>query len=369
MGDEQERKLFVRGLNRNTCEEGMKHFFEEYGRIVDCNIMRDQEKRSRGFGFILFEDVDAIDKIIVAKKEGGQFVVDDHTVEVKRALPKTPRGATGVTRSDIINRKVFVGGLPSTVSEQDVRDYFESFGRINEIQLIKDRETGRPRGFAFLTFDEEDSADKCLQRRTHEICRKMCEVKRAQAKPKEERNNTNNTDRLDSEQGTSRQALSSEMQQKSSGGGLSSSEVNKLIQQAFAMGQGMVHQASSHQPLATDTSSSTSILLQALAGHQTVPQSQPLPPPPPPVTQQQTNLSQLAQLLQTGGLDATVLGSLLKVQPQVPVMPQVVPQVPVTSMEVYNSPPQPSYASLSPTPKSGKEEAANTRANRVYRPY
>lgn len=368
MGDEQERKLFVRGLNRNTSEEALKHYFEEYGRIVDCNIMRDQEKRSRGFGFILYEDVEAIDKIIVAKKEGGHFVLDEQTIEVKRALPKTPRGASGLPRSDIINRKVFVGGLPSTISEQDVRDYFETFGRINEIQLIKDRETGRPRGFAFLTFDEEDSADKCLQRRTHEICRKMCEVKRAQAKTREERNNSNN---MDSEQGSSRQALPSDSSKNNSAGGMPPSEVNKLIQQAFAMGQGMVHQPSVHQPLATETPSTTSILLQALAGHHSVPQVPPPQPPPPTTTQPQTNISQLAQLLQSGGLDASVLGSLLKVpQQQAPaVMPQVVPQVPVTSMEVYNPPSQPTYQSLSPTQKSGKEEVANTRANRVYRPY
>lgn len=349
MGEEQERKLFVRGLNRSTNEEELKNFFEQYGRIVDCNIMRDQEKRSRGFGFILFEDVATIDKIIVAKKEGSHFMVDEHTVEVKRALPKIPRGAAGLPRSDMINRKVFVGGLPSTISEQDVREYFESFGRINEIQLIKDRETGRPRGFAFLTFDEEDSADKCLQRRTHEICRKICEVKRAQAKSKEERNNA--SERLDSDQpaGGSRQQVLPESGANSYGG-LGASEVNKLIQQAFAIGQGICQQSSQQSH---PTEPNTSFLLQALAG-QNVAQP-PAPPPQPP----NASLSQLAQLLQPGGLDANVLGSLLKGQ---------VGQAPATSMDVY-SPPQPNYASLSPTHKPGKEEMTNSRANRVYRPY
>ena len=42
--------------------------------------------------------------------------------------------------------------------------------------------TNRLRGFAFVTFDDEDSADKCIQRRTHEICKKICEVKRAQTR-------------------------------------------------------------------------------------------------------------------------------------------------------------------------------------------
>lgn len=183
-GDEQERKLFVGGLNKSsTDEEQLKQHFESYGEIIDCNIMRDQEKRSRGFGFILFEDATSVDKIIAAKKDGTEFAIDDHRIEIKRALPKVPRGNDAQRHNmDRLYRKIFVGGLPSTASEEDLRGYFERYGRVNEIELLRDRDTQRLRGFAFVTFDDEDSADKCLQRRTHEICQKVCEVKRAQSR-------------------------------------------------------------------------------------------------------------------------------------------------------------------------------------------
>ena len=182
-GDEQERKLFVGGLNKLcTDEDQLKQFFEHYGDIIDCSIMRDQDKRSRGFGFILFEEATSVDKIIAAKKDGTSFELDEHRIEIKRALPKVNRGNAGTSRSGGLFRKVFVGGLPSSITEDDLRKYFETYGRVNEIELLRDRETSRLRGFAFVTFEDEDSADKCIQRRSHEICKKVCEVKRAQTR-------------------------------------------------------------------------------------------------------------------------------------------------------------------------------------------
>ena len=181
--EEQERKLFVGGLNKiKTDEEDLKQFFQMYGSIIDCTIMRDADKQSRGFGFVLFENSSSVDKIIAAKKEGNSFLLDEHHIEVKRALPKVPGGNAGSSRTGGLYRKIFVGGLPSTITEEELRKYFERYGRVNEIELLRDRDSNRLRGFAFVTFDDEDSADKCIQKRSHEICKKICEVKRAQTR-------------------------------------------------------------------------------------------------------------------------------------------------------------------------------------------
>lgn len=53
------------------------------------------------------------------------------------------------------SKKVFVGGLPPSVTEQDFRKYFEEFGKITDAVVMFDRETQRSRGFGFVTFDEE----------------------------------------------------------------------------------------------------------------------------------------------------------------------------------------------------------------------
>ena len=58
--------------------------------------------------------------------------------------------------------KLFVGNLPFSTDENDLQEMFESFGDIDEIRVITDRETGRSRGFAFVTFTEKEAADSAL---------------------------------------------------------------------------------------------------------------------------------------------------------------------------------------------------------------
>lgn len=48
---------------------------------------------------------------------------------------------------------IYVGNLPFTATEDDVRKYFEPFGAVSKVKLISDRETGRPRGFGFVEME------------------------------------------------------------------------------------------------------------------------------------------------------------------------------------------------------------------------
>ncbi|XP_057293936.1 heterogeneous nuclear ribonucleoprotein A/B-like [Hydractinia symbiolongicarpus] len=335
--EEQERKLFVGGLNKSLSdEEGLRNFFTQYGSIIDCTIMRDGDKQSRGFGFVLFEHATSVDDIIALKKEGKNFTLDDHHIEVKRALPKVPGGNAGSSRTGGLYRKIFVGGLPSTITDEDLRTYFERFGRVNEVELLRDRESNRLRGFAFVTFDDEDSADKCIQRRTHEICKKICEVKRAQTRSTltkyehddggRQRDNYHNSNYHHRDGGDRHGAH----QASPSGGSLGMAEVNQLIQQAFVMGQQSVLQPSAMQPptaaslLALTGSSGASFaappvnnaLLQALISQQhAANQPPPAPIAPPQAAPANTGaINQLAQLLQ-GKIDPNALTALLKHEP------------------------------------------------------
>ncbi|WOG30046.1 RNA-binding protein [Endozoicomonas sp. 8E] len=58
--------------------------------------------------------------------------------------------------------KLFIGNLPFSSDESDLQQAFEQFGEIDEIRVITDRETGRSRGFAFITFAESDDAQSAL---------------------------------------------------------------------------------------------------------------------------------------------------------------------------------------------------------------
>lgn len=58
--------------------------------------------------------------------------------------------------------KLYVGNLPFTMSESDLEQAFSQYGVIEEIKLVIDRETGRSRGFAFITFATQQDAEKAL---------------------------------------------------------------------------------------------------------------------------------------------------------------------------------------------------------------
>jgi len=49
-----------------------------------------------------------------------------------------------------MNTKLYVGNLPFDSTDKDIEEYFSPFGAVSEIKLVLDRETGRPRGFAFV---------------------------------------------------------------------------------------------------------------------------------------------------------------------------------------------------------------------------
>ena len=51
-------------------------------------------------------------------------------------------------------KKIYVGNLPFTASDDEIRSLFGTHGEVQSVNLITDRETGRPRGFGFVEMDE-----------------------------------------------------------------------------------------------------------------------------------------------------------------------------------------------------------------------
>lgn len=51
-------------------------------------------------------------------------------------------------------KKLYVGNLPFSATDEDIRSLFSAYGEVNSVALIMDRETGRPRGFGFVEMDD-----------------------------------------------------------------------------------------------------------------------------------------------------------------------------------------------------------------------
>ncbi len=58
---------------------------------------------------------------------------------------------------------IYVGNLLSTVTEDDILQAFSQYGAVAEVKIIKDRETGRSRGFAFVDMNDKDEAANAIK--------------------------------------------------------------------------------------------------------------------------------------------------------------------------------------------------------------
>jgi RNA recognition motif-containing protein len=59
-------------------------------------------------------------------------------------------------------KSIYVGNLPFTASEDEIRDLFAAYGEVESVRLMTDRDTGRPRGFGFVKMPADD-ADAAIQ--------------------------------------------------------------------------------------------------------------------------------------------------------------------------------------------------------------
>ena|SRR3989344_2819043 len=79
--------------------------------------------------------------------------------------------------------KLFVGGLPWAITNENLKELFSQYGEITEAIVINDRETGRSKGFGFVTFANANDAQKALEMSGKEVDGKAIIVN--VAKPRE----------------------------------------------------------------------------------------------------------------------------------------------------------------------------------------
>jgi RNA recognition motif-containing protein len=83
-------------------------------------------------------------------------------------------------------KNLFVGNLGSEVTHEELRRLFEAYGQVGQVHIVRDRDTGLPRGFAFVEMKHEAEAEKAIKALNGSILRDRA-LNVSYARPRPER--------------------------------------------------------------------------------------------------------------------------------------------------------------------------------------
>ena len=89
-----------------------------------------------------------------------------------------------------MSKRIYVGNLPFSATEDEIRELFSQHGTVESVNLITDRETGRPRGFGFVEMADEEAAAAISALDQKEMGGRNLKVN--EAKPREDRGRQQN---------------------------------------------------------------------------------------------------------------------------------------------------------------------------------
>uniref|UniRef100_A0A8C1RGQ9 RNA binding motif protein 39a n=1 Tax=Cyprinus carpio TaxID=7962 RepID=A0A8C1RGQ9_CYPCA len=157
------RTVFCMQLAARIRPRDLEEFFSAVGKVRDVRIISDRNsRRSKGIAYIEFVDTTSVPLAIGLSGQrllGVPIIVQASQAEKNRAAAlanNLQKGSSGPMR-------LYVGSLHFNITEDMLRGIFEPFGRIDSIQLMMDSETGRSKGYGFITFADAECAKKALE--------------------------------------------------------------------------------------------------------------------------------------------------------------------------------------------------------------
>eukprot|EP00930_Biecheleria_cincta_P024349 TRINITY_DN1743_c0_g1_i2.p1 TRINITY_DN1743_c0_g1~~TRINITY_DN1743_c0_g1_i2.p1 ORF type:complete len:466 (-),score=88.14 TRINITY_DN1743_c0_g1_i2:239-1636(-) len=148
-----------------TCNPGhVRGACSKYGVVLDVHLPKDPRTgQRRNFGFVTFSNDEAFDAAIA----DGMVVIEGCEVTVKAASQTTGEGMSLQARKRA-GVKYFVPKLPTSVTDEELGDYFSRFGQVVEAGVAVDKESGQSRGFGYFTMADASSQED-LFATDHEI--------------------------------------------------------------------------------------------------------------------------------------------------------------------------------------------------------
>jgi polyadenylate-binding protein len=161
--------VYVKNFGESLDKDSLEKLFSKFGPVLSATVMTDNEGKSKGFGFISFENAEDAEKAV---EEMNDYEVpnSEHKLVVCRAQKKSERQAElkrkyeqqkveRMQRYQGVN--LYVKNLDDNVDDGMLRQNFESYGKITSAKVMCD-ENNRSKGFGFVCFEKPDDATKAV---------------------------------------------------------------------------------------------------------------------------------------------------------------------------------------------------------------
>lgn len=159
--------IYVKNIDAEVTEEEFRDLFAQFGNVTSAVVQRDDEGRSRGFGFVNFETHEeaqrAVESLHDFDLKGKKLFVTraQKKAEREEELRKSYEQAKMEKLSKYQGVNLYIKNLEDDIDDERLRAEFEPYGTITSAKVMRD-EKGTSKGFGFVCFSSPDEATKAV---------------------------------------------------------------------------------------------------------------------------------------------------------------------------------------------------------------
>lgn len=159
------RTIFCMQLSQRIRTRDLEEFFSSVGKVRDVRLITcNKTRRFKGIAYIEFKDPESVPLAMGLNGQkllGIPIIVQPTQAEKNRLNNSLPNLQSRVGTSGPM--RLYIGSLHFNITEEMLRGIFEPFGKIDNIQLMTDPDTGRSKGYGFITFHSAEDAKKAQE--------------------------------------------------------------------------------------------------------------------------------------------------------------------------------------------------------------
>ena len=167
-GAQESTTIFVGRLSWSVDNDRLAQEFAECGEIESAHVQTDRDTgKSRGFGYVRFKTAGAVEKALAMNgtEIDGRAVNIDRSSQQDRTQIREKRAKAFGDEVSPPSSVLFVGNLSFSTTEDTVWEFFNEYG-VKTVRLPTDRDTGRPKGYGYVEFEDLEGAKKAFEAST-----------------------------------------------------------------------------------------------------------------------------------------------------------------------------------------------------------